>query len=149
MFIPKYPKIKTFNQYLSKPGFVWLQEYKEKQKSLYEYEDLNRHFTYSRARKHYKRLPRKIKKRLNKFLDYTEYYFFNSTTKEEKLNQKIWEINFDIHPNYNSFIIKHILENDKSPKLNHAGLNPKFRNEGGTQMTILERKEKYGDNWLY
>lgn len=30
----------------------------------------------------------------------------------------------------------------------HAGLNPKFINEDGSQMTIEERKLKYGKNWI-
>ena len=30
----------------------------------------------------------------------------------------------------------------------HAGLNPKFKNIDGTQMTIEERKLKYGKNYL-
>ena len=94
----------------------------------------------------------KISKRLNNIIKtYDKYGYFHSKLNKfnkQNVNFILSEYNYITNPIGHNQKIKNILEKYKNEKIIHAGLNPKFINEDGSQMTIEERKLKYGKNWI-
>lgn len=74
-------------------------------KSKFDYEILEKHFTLPKVKYVHKKLPRKLKKKLNKFI-----------VNEKDLNIKMWYLGWFINPDYNRFIIKEICKNPNSSK---------------------------------
>jgi hypothetical protein len=118
--IPKYPKTKTLLAYLNNPGLEWIENYKNKEESKIDYWDLDKHFTYPKIRKQYKRLPRKLKKKLNIFIYYCELRhsrlipLYNPLLDDcECLNIKLWYLMEYTNPNYKRFLIQYILNKSK------------------------------------
>lgn len=80
---------------------------------LIDYSDLNRHFTYPIKRGkvyffEYKKLPRKLKKKLK--ILYLEHKLYMNPCKKEEMNISLWESLWITNPNYIRFIIKHTIE---------------------------------------
>jgi hypothetical protein len=111
---------------------------------IYDYETLEKHFTDPKVKRVHKRLPRKLKKRINQFI--AEWWIF-AAWAEPNLSIRMWYLGWFMNPDYNRFLIKDTL-NKYPSKIIHAELKPKFLNEDGSQMTTKERKEKYGEDWL-
>jgi hypothetical protein len=77
----------------------------------------------------------------------SDWWLFNIWA-EKDLGTKMWLLGWVINPDYNSFRIKQVLKPYTNKPSIHAGLNPKFLNKDGSQMNTIERKEKYGNDWL-
>lgn len=77
-----------------------------------DYYDLNRHFTKPKIKKVHKRLPRKKKKEINLIIKLLIFPLPN-IVKEYDLNTKMWYLGWTINPNYSSFLVKCICDEEK------------------------------------
>ncbi len=83
----------------------------------FDYETLDKHFTSPKNKVKYKRLPRKYKKKLNRFI--LEGNNLNLLrAKYYDLNTKMWYLRWFINPDYNRFLIKKTCENKNSGNWN-------------------------------
>lgn len=84
-------------------------------KNKFEYSTLEKHFCAPKTKIIHKRLPRKFKKTLNKFiLESDNFELYRS--KEYDLNTKMWYLMWFINPDYNRFLIKEICKNKNNWK---------------------------------
>ena len=84
-------------------------------KERFEYSTLEKHFSLPKTKVIHKRLSRKFKKKLNKFI-FEGDKFELTRAKDYELSLKIWYLNWFINPDYNRFIIKEICKNKNSWK---------------------------------
>ena len=84
-------------------------------KERFEYETLEKHFSSPKIINVYKRLPRKFKKRINKFI-FNDNKFELVRAKDYELNKKMWYLGWFLNPDYNRFLIKEICKNKNNWK---------------------------------
>jgi len=80
-------------------------------KEKYDYFELEKHFIESKTKCNNKRLPRKLKKNINKFI--VMYHLYSD---KKDLDTTMWYLRWFINPDYNRFIIKKTCENKNSGK---------------------------------
>ena len=83
-------------------------------KERFKYETLEKHFTAPKNRISYKRLSRKFKKKINKFILEGEYELRRA--KDYELNVKMWYLRWYLNPDYNRFLIKEICKDKNNSK---------------------------------
>jgi hypothetical protein len=86
-------------------------------KEKFKYDTLEKHFCAPKIKVVHKRLPRKFKKKLNKFiLEGNKFELLRA--KNYDLNTKMWYLGWFINPDYNRFLIKEICKNKNNWKWN-------------------------------
>lgn len=80
---------------------------------MISYYDLDKSFTKPKVKYLHKKLPRKLKKKINKIIIDKSLF---TILDEKDLNVKMWYLNWFINPDYNRFLIKKTCENPNSGK---------------------------------
>lgn len=84
-------------------------------KQKFKYENLEKHFTSPKKKIFYKKLPRKLKKQINKFISENDNTQIQQA-KNYELNIKMWYLRWYLNPDYNRFLIKEICKNKNNWK---------------------------------